>query len=83
MNEELLECYNKVNKAETIGELKQAIIFISEKNGDIPGRKKYWSLDSQLKGIDAILAGYSMNVLTRSFGIRQQMMYIMHYNYGR
>lgn len=77
LTKELLK-WQLVNSAETIEDLKKAITNVAE-DGIIVGRKKNFMLEQQLRAVDAILAGYSFNFLTRSYGIRQQMMYLMFY----
>ncbi len=75
--EELLK-WQLINSAETIEDLKKAITSIAE-DGIIVGRRKNFTLKNQLLAVDAILEGYPFNFLTRNYGIRQQMMYLMFY----
>ena len=74
-----LEKYKLINKAETIEELKEAIGAISEK-GMIKGRRKFYMADEMIAIVDFIYNdNYSLNFLTRNYGIRQQMFYLIHY----
>lgn len=76
-----LQKYNLINRSETPEELKQSLKQIAKNNNNmIPGRRQDWSLEEQLRAVDIITGGTLMyNLLTRTYGIRQQMMYIMHY----
>ena len=78
-----LEKYKLINKAETIEELKEAIKAISEK-GMNKGRSKSYMSDKMIAMVDFIYNdNYPLNFLTRNYGIRQQMLYLLHYNKKR
>lgn len=76
---EEIKKWELINSAETFDDLKEAILQL----GTVQGRAKPWDVDHMLKAIDKIIAfgGYphTYRMLTRSYGIRQQMMYIMTY----
>jgi len=71
-----------VNQAETFAQLSQAILEIADKDGNIQGRDILFSAEelSQrcLELRDAEFKNF--NLLTREFGIRQQAIYLDHYN---
>lgn len=75
-----LEKWQLVNAANTTDELEKAIIEISN-DGVIQGRKQPWDAKEQAGYIKDLVFGnkYSFNVLTRSYGIRQQALYLQHY----
>lgn len=76
---EELEKWVLVNKAETVEELQEALIAIAE-NGKIQGRQREWDAEQQAKFVRDIYNGFRpFNNLTRSYGIRQQVMYLMYY----
>lgn len=78
-----LEKYKLINKAETIEELKEAMEAISEK-GMIKGRRKSYMANEMIAMVDFIYNdNYPLNFLTRNYGIRQQMLYLLHYNKKR
>lgn len=78
-----LEKYELINKAETVEELKEAMEAISEK-GMIKGRRKSYIADEMIAMVDFIYNdNYPLNFLTRNYGIRQQMLYLLHYNKKR
>lgn len=75
-----LEKFQIINKCETTEELKNAIVKISDKNGYIQGR--FYSFDAyKMKDrVDLVIdKNYPANYLTRSYGIRQQALYIKYY----
>lgn len=74
-----LEKFKLVNACETLEELAQAIEAISDENGMIQGRTKYFNAER--------MASHCMNfrlrpanTLTREYGIRQQGLYILYYD---
>ena len=69
--------WSLVNAAESFDELKKAIATVAEE-GIIEGRSRTFMAERQIKAVDLIMNGYPYNLLTRSYGIRQQMMYLMH-----
>ena len=74
-----LEKYQKVNSCETLEALAKVIESFADERGMIWGRDKLFNA-----GVMAsICRRYTLaehNMLTREFGIRQQAMYIIHYN---
>ena len=76
---EEIDKWKRINSVESIEDLKKAILDIAE-DGIIMGKSRPWEAVKQVKGVDAIMEkDYPINVLTRSYGIRQQMMYLMYY----
>lgn len=78
---EELEKWKKINSAQTVEDLKEAIFNIAEK-GIIKGSCKDLKASDQVLFVQVIYDNYSydnLNLLTRSYGIRQQMMYLLHY----
>lgn len=73
-----LEKYELVNKAESMQQLEEAITKIGD-SGLIMGRNKPFKTEQQVAAVQAICNGYPANLLTRQYGIRQQMLYLMHY----
>lgn len=76
-----LEKYEKVNSCETVEELEQAILEIGkELNNTILGRKYSYSSETMASYCKDVFNGkLSANLLTRNYGIRQQMFYLMFY----
>lgn len=74
-----LEKYELINSCESVAELETAI----HKMGDITIRKgDVWTADTMCERIQNILQSKSpFNRVTRVYGIRQQLMYLMHYNF--
>jgi len=73
-----LQKYEIVNSAESLDQLSTAILFINDSNGDIRGRNRMFN------GVKMAAMCYQVpklpySVLTRNYGIRQQAMYIVHY----
>ena len=77
---ERLEAYDLINKCETFEELADAILVIGKDNNSLINGRKF-----QFKATDqANVARNFKNItraeyLTRSYGIRQQALYILHY----
>ena len=76
-----LEKYEKVNSCETVEELEQAIIEIGkELNNTILGRKYCFDSKRMASRCKDVFDGkLNPEVLTRNYGIRQQMFYLIHY----
>ncbi len=73
-----LEKYQKVNECESIEELQNAILSITNKNL-IQGKTKILNgqrMASYVKGV--VENDLSPNLLTRNYGIRQQALYLKH-----
>lgn len=63
-----------INRAGTIDELKWTIDLIGDitiSNGNI------WSSKKMNDNIDKIIRGYDWNLVTRNYGIRQQLIYLL------
>lgn len=76
-----LRFYQLVNASETAKDLKNAINEIGISYGYIPGQNKILDTESQKACVDRVIhQNAPYNLLTRSFGIRQQAMYIKYYN---
>lgn len=74
-----LEKFQTINSCETHEELAKAIIDISE-NGIIQGRSRDFNAADMASRVPFVIAGLIIpNFLTRSYGIRQQAMYIAFY----
>ena len=76
-----LEKFKKVNSCETLDELADTILSFADKEGLIKGRKRNFSA----KNMSDICRRYTTaehNMLTREFGIRQQALYILFYQYS-
>jgi hypothetical protein len=75
------QLYDLVNACETFDDLIAAIKIVAEAhNGKVPNSSKNTELSRQLVAVFAIRGSltYDFRVLTRSFGIRQQAMYLKH-----
>lgn len=77
---EEVEKWKRINSCETHEELKKAIIEIAD-NDNIQGSKKSWKASYQSDVVQFLWENpnIEMNMLTRSYGIRQQMMYLLYY----
>ena len=71
-----LQKYQLINSSSNIEELKNNITTIGDitiSNGDI------WSSEKMNEGVDLIVKGYMpFNRVTRNYGIRQQLIYLIH-----
>lgn len=77
MKEEL-EIYKAVGKAETLKELADVIRSNADSNGKIKGRNRDFNAEDMANFCERF-EEVSANTLTRSFGIRQQALYILYY----
>lgn len=77
---EEVEKWKRINSCETHEELKKAIIEIAD-NDNIQGREKSWKASYQSDVVQFLWENptIEMNMLTRSYGIRQQMIYLLYY----
>jgi len=73
--------YEVVNSAETFDQLSQAILKSSDSDGNIRGRTNSFNAYKMANNcIDIGKSEYpNFNKLTREFGIRQQAIYLKHY----
>lgn len=77
-----LEKWQKVNSAETKEQLFEAVDFIcaDEPNGLIGTTGKLFTADKLKRSINAAITGrFNANVVTRRYGLRQQVLYLMYY----
>lgn len=81
-SERELEKWQKVNSAETKEQLFEAVDFIcaDEPNGLIGTTGKSFTADKLKRSINAAITGrFNANVVTRRYGLRQQVLYLMYY----
>lgn len=81
-SERELEKWQKVNSAETKEQLFEAVDFIcaDEPNGLIGTTGKLFTADKLKRSINAAITGrFNANVVTRRYGLRQQVLYLMYY----
>lgn len=81
-SERELERWQKVNSAETKEQLFEAVDFIcaDEPNGLIGTTGKLFTADKLKRSINAAITGrFNANVVTRRYGLRQQVLYLMYY----
>lgn len=80
--------YDLVNNAETIEELVLVMAAIGKKyGGKIPGKTKDFDVNKQISNAKLVYnisledewLSEEANIVTRSFGLRQQLMYIIYY----
>ena len=65
-----------IDKCETLEELKEALVTVSE-NGVIPGSSRTWTVEQQQNAAEQIvLHNGRSNLCTRTYGIRQQALLI-------
>lgn len=69
-----------VNKCETPEELEAAIIALADETGHIWGKKHQFNAKTMASTVKPVIAGtIPPNFLTRSYGIRQQALYLRYY----
>lgn len=81
-SERELEKWQKVNSAETKEQLFEAVDFIcaDEPNGVIGTTGKSFTADKLKRSINVAITGrFNANVVTRRYGLRQQVLYLMYY----
>ena len=80
--------YDLVNNSETIEELVLVMAAIGKKyGGKIPGKTKDFDVNRQINNARLVYnisledewLSEEANIVTRSFGLRQQLMYIIYY----
>jgi hypothetical protein len=76
-----LEKFQLVNTCNTCKELEDAIILIGQENdGMLQGRTHSFNAESMAKCVEPIVNNAMWpNYLTRSYGIRQQALYLKYY----
>lgn len=75
-----LEKYNLVNSCETVEELTNAVLALTDEDGMIQGRIRAFDGRRMAENVNLVVTyGVQANVLTREFGIRQQALYIAYY----
>lgn len=79
-----LEKYEAINKAESASELQAAILQIADEDGmivSVHGKKKAFDAKELCKAVPLIVYGpYPPNLLTRTYGIRQQALHLKYYH---
>lgn len=75
-----LEKYERVNKCETLDELADAIESFADESGLIKGKTRFFNAD-KMSNYCRTYSYKVHNTLTREYGIRQQALYILFYNY--
>lgn len=75
-----LEKFQLVNSCETVADLQEAIMKMANESGMIKGRKREYEASKMAASVDLVVAkGFPANLLTREYGIRQQALYLQHY----
>lgn len=75
-----LEKFTHINKTETIKELMEAIVAIAD-DGIIQGRARRFIATKMAENVKGVVNGsLPAETLTREYGIRQQALYLKHYN---
>lgn len=75
-----LEKYDRVNSAESIQDLEEAIRLVADGSDWIQGRSKTFNTDHQVAAVGPVVRGSIIpETLTRMFGIRQQALYLRYY----
>ena len=78
--EDLQSCH-LVNTCDTIGDLKVAIMALADSNGNIQGRNRSFNAEKMALAAQKCYEGdASPNTVTRMYGLRQQLLYIMYYS---
>lgn len=78
-SERELEKWQKVNSAETKEQLFEAVDFICA-DGLIGTTGKLFTADELKRSINVAITGrFNANVVTRRYGLRQQVLYLMYY----
>lgn len=79
-----LEKWQLVNSCETGEALAEVIRRFANEAGRIQGRVRDFSAEDMANSVDMVLSlNCPPNVLTREYGIRQQCLYLLHYNKPR
>lgn len=76
-----LEKYQKVNACETIESLEEAILSFADADGQIKGRSRTFDAVKMAEGARLYYDSAIVipNVVTREFGLRQQLIYLKIY----
>lgn len=75
-----LDKYELINSCESIQELEEAILLIADENGIIMGRSKPFNAINLSGYVFGVVTGIlPPNYLVRSYGIRQQALYLSYY----
>lgn len=78
-----LEKYERVNRCETLAELQKCILDFADENEEIQGRTRNFDA-KKMSALAEVYFQYPEstppNVVTREFGLRQQLMYIRYYS---
>jgi len=78
-----LEKYEAVNKCETIEEFEKVLLSFADESGRIQGRTRTFDANKMAENARIYynddMDELSPNIVTREFGLRQQLMYIKYY----
>ena len=75
-----LEKYETVNAAATLEELQAVVLKLNDENGLIQGRSEKYPVEMMAHNVRLVVdEGHRANLLTRSYGIRQQALYLREY----
>ena len=77
-----LEKYEAVNKCETFEEFEKVLLSFADESGRIQGNSKTFDANKMVEGAldfynDRMYG--SPNLVTRQWGLRQQLMYLKYY----
>lgn len=83
---EELEIYKAVTRADTLEDLQNVIIALTDSEGLIQGRTRKFNASQMSHNMAKFINDESCtilpNVITREYGLRQQAMYIKFYQLG-
>ena len=72
--------FQVVNKADSLKSLLAAIEVMGGEEGLLQGSQQLWDVDQQKAGLELFAKGLAVpNILTRTYGLRQQAMYLAYY----
>ena len=72
-----LEKYEMVNKAESLQDVQKAIIAFSNEMGQVEGRSQFFNAERmKILAYDYWIGLAPSTVITRMYGLRQQIMYL-------
>jgi hypothetical protein len=81
---EELQKWQSVNQCESALGLSNLILEFADSDGMIQGRSRKFNAKEMAERVsDVISRGYSANLLTREFGIRQQAVYLRSFETNR
>ncbi len=76
-----LEKYEAVNKCETFEEFREVLLSFADEDGEIKGRTRTFTAVRMAQQAELYYTGVIAlpNVVTREYGLRQQLMYLKFY----